>query len=159
MSIRAACAQDATAVAMIWNFEIRDGVSTFNSVEKMPTEVQTLIADRKSTFLVAEHEGQVVGFATYSQFRGGVGYARTMEHTIYLSEAVRGLGLGRQLMQRLQDHARSQQVHCLIAGIGAENHDGIAFHAALGFVETGRLPKVGRKFSRWMDLVLMQKNL
>lgn len=159
MILRPALAKDAPAVAAIWNREIRAGVSTFNSVEKTSTEVAALIAARQGAFLVAQDAGQVAGFATFSQFRPGAGYAHSMEHSIYLDDALRGRGAGRALMGEIETLARRQNAHCLIAGIGAENHKGIAFHAALGFVETGRLPGVGRKFSRWMDLVLMQKNL
>lgn len=159
MSIRPAGRVDARAVAAIWNAEILCGVSTFNSVPKEVVEIEALIGARQGAFLVAETEGAVAGFATFGAFRGGVGYARTMEHTIYLDAAARGRGLGRELMLALEARARSDRVHCLIAAIGGENREGIAFHAALGFVETGRLPQVGRKFSRWMDLVLMQKIL
>lgn len=159
MIVRSARAQDAQSVASIWNREIREGVSTFNSVEKSDADIMTLIADRGAAFLVAESDGQVIGFATYSQFRGGIGYARTMEHTVYLAQQARAQGAGRALMQRLEAFARDNGVHALIAGIGGENSGGIAFHTAIGFDEVGRLPEVGRKFDRWMDLVLMQKNL
>lgn len=159
MIIRAATAQDAPSVAAIWNHEIREDVSTFNSIEKSETEISALISDRPDTFLVAEMGGQALGFATYSQFRGGIGYLHSMEHTVYLSPSARGQGAGRALMSELESIARKNNVHALIAGIGGENIAGIAFHTAIGFSETGRLPEVGHKFGRWMDLVLMQKNL
>lgn len=157
MKIRAASASDAASVAAIWNAEICDGVSTFNSVEKTEEDIGELIASRPNALLVAENHGQVIGFATFSQFRGGIGYAQSMEHTVYLDPSARGQGAGRALMTELEDRARRQGVHVLVAGIGGENNTGIAFHAALGYEETGRLPQVGRKFERWMDLVLMQK--
>ncbi|WP_235871403.1 GNAT family N-acetyltransferase [Shimia sediminis] len=159
MNIRPAVDADALAIAAIWNSEIRQGVSTFNAVEKTTAEVQALIAARAGAFFVAENDGQPLGFATYSQFRGGVGYAHSMEHTVYLAAAARGQGVGRKLMAHLEKAARNKGVHVLVAGIGGENTAAIAFHAALGYAETGRLPQVGRKFDRWMDLVLMQKIL
>lgn len=159
MSIRPASPFDVAQIAAIWNAEIREGVSTFNSVDKTQAEVEQLIQARSGCFLVAEEDAQVVGFATFSQFRGGIGYAATMEHTIYLAPVARGCGVGRDLMDALEDIARNQGVHVLVAGIGAENTGAVAFHAALGFVETGRMAQVGRKFDRWMDLVLMQKIL
>ncbi|MEQ9693814.1 N-acetyltransferase family protein [Shimia sp. SDUM112013] len=159
MQLRRAEPHDAPAIAEIWNREIREGVSTFNSEEKPLAEIRTLIAARSGRFFVAELDGQVVGFATYSQFRGGVGYAHTMEHTIHLSDAARGKGAGRALMQRVEAAAADNGVHALIAGIAGENTDGIAFHTALGYAHVARLPEVGRKFDRWMDLVLMQKIL
>ncbi|WP_239113238.1 GNAT family N-acetyltransferase [Shimia biformata] len=157
--IRTATPGDAAAINDIWNREIREAVSTFNSQPKTVDEVAALIAARGPAFLVAEADGNAIGFAYYGQFRGGVGYAHTMEHTVYLGDAARGRGAGRALMSALEQVARRDDVHSLIAGVAGENTAGIAFHARLGFAEVARLPEVGRKFGRWMDLVLMQKIL
>lgn len=159
MIVRPATAHDAIAIAAIWNREIRDGVSTFNSIEKSAQDVATLISARPEAFLVGGIDGLVIGFATFSEFRGGFGYTHTGEHTIYLKTSARGQGAGRTLMSALEQSARNAGLHVLVAGIGSENLTGIAFHKAMGFVETGRMPETGRKFDRWMDLVLMQKIL
>lgn len=158
MILRDATAADAEAIAAIWNREIRDGVSTFNTNEKELGAIKAAIAS-EVVFLVAEDAGAVVGFATFGLFRGGPGYALTMEHTIYLAENARGTGIGQALMTKLEIEAKARGVHVLVAGVGGENSGGIAFHKAIGFVEVGRMPEVGRKFDRWMDLVLLQKLL
>ncbi len=158
MIIRDAEAADAGAIAAIWNHEIRDGVSTFNTIEKELGALKATLAS-EAVFLVAEEAGEVLGFATFGPFRGGPGYARTMEHTIYLQDAARGKGIGRALMDALEVRARAAGVHVLVAGVGGENSAGIAFHTRIGFVEVARMPEVGRKFDRWMDLVLLQKML
>lgn len=160
--IRDATPADAPAIAAIWNPIIRDTAITFNSAEKTDAEIAAMIRARQADghgFLVAEEGGPVLGFATYAQFRGGLGYARTMEHTILLSPAAHGRGLGRALMTALEDHARAGGAVSLFAGVSAENAAGRAFHAALGFAEVAVLQRVGFKFGRMMDLVLMQKFL
>jgi phosphinothricin acetyltransferase len=108
---------------------------------------------------VAEASGRIVGFATYAQFRGGVGYARTMEHTILLSPEAQGTGLGRALLTAIENHARTRGVTSLFAGVSAENPAGRAFHTRMGYTEVAILQRVGFKFGRAMDLVLMQKFL
>ena len=161
-SIRDATHDDAAQIATLWNPVIRDTAATFNAQEKSPADVAQMIATRQSdghAFLVATRAGTLLGFATYSQFRGGIGYARTMEHTIILAPEARGQGSGRALMDRIMNHARSAGAHSLIAGVSAENPGGLGFHARLGFTEVARLQQVGHKFGRYMDLVLMQKFL
>ncbi|WP_127557372.1 GNAT family N-acetyltransferase [Nioella ostreopsis] len=155
--IRPARPEDAEAIAAIWNRIIRDTAATFTTEEKDPSA----IADAMGTqpFWVALENGAILGFATYSQFRGGPGYARTMEHSVHVAKGSEGRGIGRALIAVLEDHARAQGIHSLIAGISGENPAGIAFHAALGYANTARLPQVGWKFGRWHDLVLMQKFL
>lgn len=158
MTVRQATGPDAEAVAAIWNHYIRETLVTFNAQEKTAAEVAALIGARPA-FFVALDQGRVAGFATYDQFRSGVGYARTMEHTIQLAPEASGRGHGRALMTAVEDHARAGGAHSMFAGVSGENPEGRAFHARLGYVETAILPQVGWKFGRWMDLVLMQKIL
>lgn len=160
--IRPAKPADLARIMAFWNPMIRDTTVTFSSEEKTEAGLAEMIASRRAAgqeFLVAEVSGKVLGLATYAQFRGGNGYAHAMEHTIILAPEAQGRGLGKALMEALECHARAAGCHVLVAGVSGENAAGIAFHAALGFVETGRMPEVGRKFGRWLDLVLMQKTL
>lgn len=155
--IRPATPADAAAIADVWNPMIRDTLVTFNPVQKSEAEIAAMIRTREA-FLVAE-DGGILGFATYSQFRGGLGYAFAQEHTIILAPAAQGRGVGRGLMAALETEARACGHHILVAGVSGSNPAGVAFHAALGFVESGRVVQAGWKFGRWHDLVLMQKML
>lgn len=161
-TIRDATAADAPAIAAIWNPVIAGTAATFNAAEKTPADIAAMIATRQAdghAFLVATKSETLLGFATFSQFRGGIGYARTMEHTIILAPEAAGRGFGRALMQSLESRARDAGAHSLFAGVSAENPAGLAFHAKIGFAEVARLQQVGYKFGRYMDLVLMQKFL
>ena len=157
--IRPATCEDIDAIAVFWAPLIRDTTITFSTEAKTSGDVAALISDRGAAFLVAEISQQVVGFATYGPFRTGPGYARTAELTIILAERARGQGIGRGLLEALEQVARLAGIHVLVAGISADNAGAIGFHRAIGFDETGRMPEVGRKFDRWLDLVLMQKTL
>lgn len=157
MTIRRATPADADAICAIWNPVIRDSVATFNSIEKSPNDIVQMCLGKPT--LVTEQAGQIIGFVTYGQFRGGIGYAHTAEHTIHLAPAARGQGAGRALMDAICEHACTAGIHSMWAGISAENSAGVAFHARLGFDHIARLPEVGQKFGRWHDLILMQKRL
>lgn len=158
MIIRPAVAGDAQGIADLVNPVIRDTTISFTSQERTAKGLARGIRDT-GTYFVACDGAAVVGYACYFQFRDGPGYAHAMEHSITLAPETRGKGLGRQLMTGLEDHARQRGAHVMMAGVSAENPPGVAFHAALGYREVGRLPQVGRKFDRWIDLVLMQKIL
>ncbi|MGV8952184.1 MAG: GNAT family N-acetyltransferase [Cypionkella sp.] len=159
--IRPATHDDAPAIALIMNRVIRETTITVTSVEKSDAEVVAMINDRRGLghqVFVADL-GAVVGYATYAQFRPSPGYVRTMEHSVALSDAGQGRGLGRALMAAIEAHATAAGAHVMIGAITADNAQSIRFHQVLGYVQAGFLPQVGYKFGRYHDLVLMQKIL
>ena len=157
MIIRAATSADAKAICEIVNWVIRDTLITFASARKTPAQIQETIAEKGDNYLVAEMDGQVVGHAYYGDFRSGSGYRFTAEHTIHLSPAAHGRGIGRALYHALEQRAIHAGLHVLVAGVSSANPSGVGFHAALGFAEVGRLPEVGHKNGQWLDTILMQK--
>lgn len=160
--IRDACEADIDQILEIWNREIRETLITFNSAEKTEDDLAALLKQKATDsqpFLVTEQDNEILGFATYGQFRGGVGYRHTAEHTVVLAPNARGQGVGRHLMQAVETHAKENGFHSMWAGVCAENPDAVAFHKRLGYTEIAQLPEVGFKFGRWLDLILMQKHL
>lgn len=112
--------------------------------------------------LVADDEGEVVGVAAYGWFRDVAkrpGYRFTVENTIHVREDRWGTGVGRQLMAELVAAARRSGKHTMVAAIDGANEASIRFHERLGFVEVARMPELGAKFGRWLDLVLLQLRL
>ncbi|MBC7479582.1 MAG: N-acetyltransferase [Pseudorhodobacter sp.] len=153
--IRQATPDDAAALAALWNPWITDTAITFAATAKTPADVAHMIATRPAFFTT--HDLQ--GFATYGQFRPGDGYATCMEHSIILSPNARGQGLGALLLQAVETHAQSHGAHQMIAGISAENPAAIRFHSRQGYTQTAVIKDAGRKFDRFIHLVLMQKFL
>jgi phosphinothricin acetyltransferase len=136
------------------------------------TESLQTLRERRSWFrrqqrfgypvLVAQTDGDVVGFTAYGSFRGSgkwPGYRHTVEHTIHVREDLRGHGVGARLLETLIERARNADVHVMVAAIDSENAASIAFHERFGFRIVAKMPEVGRKFDRWLDLVLMQRIL
>jgi phosphinothricin acetyltransferase len=109
--------------------------------------------------LVAVDASGVLGFVSYRPFRDWPGYAHTIEHTIHVRPDARGRGVGALLLASVEDRARSNGVHVMVAATDATNQGSIRFHQRAGFIEVGRMPEVGQLRGTWRDLVLMQKIL
>ncbi|WP_147103568.1 GNAT family N-acetyltransferase [Tateyamaria sp. syn59] len=152
--IRAATPDDAGWIADIWNDVILHTQITFTTTPKRRSDVEDLIDTR--AVLVLPDQG---GFATYGPFRGGPGYAATVEHTILLAPRAHRRGQGRALLSALEDRADAEGHHVMVAGISGTNAAAIAFHTAVGFRKVAHMPEVGRKDGMWLDLILMQKKL
>lgn len=156
MMVRPAEVSDAGAIAALVNPVIQNTTISFSTVLKTEDAIAADIASAPC-FLVAKDGDDLLGFVSYAQFRKGDGYSRAMEHSIVIDPSTRGRGVGRKLIAAAEERARASGVGSLWAGVSGENLDGIRFHAKLGFEEVARLPKVGHKFDRWLDLVLMRK--
>jgi len=162
MEIRAASEADLPAILAITNDAILHTTSSWN-VHPTTLEARRLwLADRQAAalpVLVGVIDGAVAGFGSYGSFRAWDGYRLTVEHSIYVDAAFRRRGVGRLLLASLIDHAMQAGMHVMMGVISADNLISIALHEEFGFTIVGRLPEVGRKFDRWLDLVLMQKTL
>jgi phosphinothricin acetyltransferase len=103
--------------------------------------------------------GVLIGFASYGVFRARPAYKYTVEHSVYVHKDHRGKGIGRELLKRIIEAARTQNYHVMIGGIDAENEASIALHKQFGFVHAGTITQSGFKFGRWLDLVFYQLTL
>lgn len=99
---------------------------------------------------------QLIGFASYGNFRPWPAYKYTVEHSVYVHKDHRGKGLGLALMNELITQARQQEYHVMIGGIDVSNKGSIALHEKLGFVEAGVIKQAAFKFGRWLDLGFFQ---
>ena len=103
--------------------------------------------------LVAENaDGEVVGYASFGDWRPFDGFCHTVEHSVYIRADQRGKGLGPLLLAALIERAKACDKHVMVAAIESGNAASIGLHQRLGFAITGQMPQVGRKFGRWLDL-------
>ena len=116
-------------------------------------------AAQRYPVLVARAASGVVGFASFGDFRAWPGYRFTVEHSVHVRADARGRGAGSALMRALLARAAALGKHVMIGGVDAANAASIRFHERLGFVQAGRLPEVGFKFERWLDLVFLQRRI
>jgi phosphinothricin acetyltransferase len=159
MRIRPAHPADLPALLEIYNDAVVHTTASWDLLPWTPAEHAEWYATKAEhdhPIMVADADGEVVGYSAYGPFRTKAGYAGTMEHSVYVRPDHQGQGLGRALLVAIIEAARANGVHALIGGLSADNEVSLALHRSLGFVEVGRLPEVGRKFDRWLDLVLVQ---
>jgi L-amino acid N-acyltransferase len=163
--IRDAMTADIPAIAGLYNALIPTTTVAWTEKTQSVEDRQAWYEKRSAEgfpTLVAEVNGVVVGFCSYGHFRGAgmwSGYSTTAEHTIHVAEAYWGTGVGRALIDELIARARSAGIHVLVGAVDGANTASIEFHARVGFTEVARMPQVGNKFGRWLDLVLMQRIL
>ena len=161
-AIRPARPDDAQAVCGVYAWHVANGTGTFDTVGPDATQWAARIKDFAENgwpFLVAEKEGQVVGYCYAARFRDRAAYARTCENSIYVAHASRGQGIGRAMLAALVETAREAGFEQMIAVIGGGEPASAALHRALGFVQVGRLRNVGFKFGQRLDTVYMQRDL
>lgn len=162
MELRAATAQDAAGIALIYNDAVANTTAIWNDVQVDVANRAAWIAERQAQgfpVFVAVESDAVLGYASYGPWRPHDGYRRTVEHSVYVSTQARGQGLGITLMEALIAAAKAQGLHVMVAGIDASNAVSIRLHERLGFAQTGLLPQVGMKFGRWLDLAFLQLQL
>ena len=155
--------QHLEAIRGIFNEAIATSTALYEYEPRSAEFMQAWFNHKKGAHLpligVEDEAGVLMGFASYGPFRTLPAYRHTMEHSVYVHSEFRGRGLGKQLLERLIQHAQAREVHTMIGVIDAGNATSIQLHERLGFVPAGMLKEVGFKFGRWLDVVLYQKHL
>ncbi len=160
MIIRDAVSADLPAIRDIFNDAVLNTTAIWmdSTVDLANREVWLAArAQQGYPILVAiDAADEVVGYASYGDWRPFDGFCNTVEHSVYVRSDQRGKGLGPLLMQALIERAKAGGKHVLVAAIESGNAASIRLHERLGFITTGQMPQVGRKFGRWLDLTFMQ---
>ena len=160
--VRPATEADLPTIVAIYNDAVLNTTAIWNDATVDVDNREAWFDGRQKLgypVLVAEEEGTIVGYGSFGDFRAFDGYRFSVEHSVYVAEGVRRRGIASALLVALIEKAKELGKHVMIGGIASDNAASLALHAKLGFTETGRLPEVGFKFGRWLDLVFMQKTL
>lgn len=163
LTLRPSTDADLPAIQAIYAQAVLEGTGTFETevpaVEEMGRR-RAEVLSRHLPWLVAERDGQILGYAYANYFRPRLAYRFCVEDSIYLSPAAQGQGVGRLLLAELMARCEAAGARQMLAVIGDANNAGsIGVHTALGFTHNGVLKSAGWKFGRWLDVVLMQRPL
>ena len=157
--VRPATPGDAAQIADIYNFYIANTVITFEEEPLTASDMATRLADIQRQglpWLVAELDGNVVGYSYANQWKARSAYRFSVETTVYLKNGFEGRGIGKALYSALLPFLREQKVHAVIGGAALPNPASIALHEALGFERVATFRQVGFKHGRWVDVAYWQ---
>jgi phosphinothricin acetyltransferase len=161
MHLRDAAPGDLPAITAIYAHHVLHGTGTFE--EAPPDEAKmarrvAAVQDKGWPWLVAEENGQVLGFAYLAQFRPRSAYRHAGEDSVYVRDDIRGQGVGKALVAALLRRGEECGFRQVFAVIGdSENVGSIGLHVSLGFRQVGVMRSAGAKFGRWLDVVTMQR--
>jgi phosphinothricin acetyltransferase len=154
---------DLPAITAIYEHAVRHGTATFEldppDLAEMTRRYRALM-DGGYPHFVALLDGRIAGYAYAGAYRPRPAYRFTVENSIYLDPAVHRRGIGLLLLQRLILECEARGFRQMIAVIGdSANAGSIGVHTRTGFKMIGTHPNVGLKFGRWLDTVMMQRDL
>ncbi|MFH1605559.1 MAG: N-acetyltransferase family protein [Pseudomonadota bacterium] len=161
--IRDASEADMACVQRIYAHHVLRGLATFE--EEAPTIEQMLarhgdVLRQSLPYLVAELDGAIMGYSYAAAYRARPAYRYTIEDSVYLADGLGGRGVGAALLTALIARCELGPWRQMIAVIGdSANEASIRLHSKLGFTRVGTLRSVGFKLGRWVDTVLMQREL
>lgn len=157
--IRDAETADLETITAIHNDAVLNTTAIWNEEAVTVEDRAAWLSDRQQKgypVIVAVDETGVLGYATFGDWRPHSGYRHTVEHSVYVRDGQRGRGIGKALMIELIHRARSLGKHVMVAAIESSNTGSIIMHKRLDFMQVGRMPQVGTKFDRWLDLTFLQ---
>ena len=159
--VRPATADDAVAVCEIYNQGIEDRLATLETELRTPQERRDWMAARseRHPVVVAEHEGQVIGWGSLNVFNARPAYRHVADFSVYVERAWRGKGVGRVLLERLVALGREHGYHKLVLSAFPVNTAGVALYERLGFRTVGIYKEQGLLDGRWVDTIIMEKLL
>jgi phosphinothricin acetyltransferase len=160
---------DAEATRQIYNLEVTTSTVTFDLVPRSLEEQRRWIGARSGAHAVvvaeqrlggdarsAGNEGEIVGFGSLSPWRDRPAYSTSVEDSVYVRRDYQGRGVGKTLLAELVRVGRAHGFHAVFARIVGGHESSVALHRSLGFEVVGTEREVGRKFGKWLDVVVME---
>jgi len=161
--VRPSTEADVARCAEIYAHHVLHGTASF---ELDPPDLAEMKKRRATVLelglphLVAERQGRVMGYAYAGNWRPRPAYKFSVEDSVYIDKDAVGQGVGRALLPVLIEQCTRLGKKQMVAVIGdTASTPSIRLHASCGFRMVGTLEKVGFKFGRWLDSVLMQRPL
>lgn len=166
IKIRVATVQDAARLLEIYTPYVTNTSITFEWEVPKLEEFEQRISNtlKKYPYIVAEKDGTPVGYAYASPFKARAAYQWAIETSIYVKKGLTRCGIGRKLLEKLEEILAAQNIlnsNACIACPQIEDEyltrNSIQFHEKLGYRLVGEFHECGYKFNRWYNMVWMEK--
>jgi L-amino acid N-acyltransferase YncA len=161
--VRRCTREDLPEVREIYALEVREGTASFELEPPSLAEMTARFAAIDAAglpYLVMELDGRIAGYAYASPYRPRPAYRHTVEDSVYVARFARCQGVGRALLDAVIERATAVGMRQMVAIVGDSAHlASIELHRRAGFRVVGTLENVGWKFGRWLDTVIMQRDL
>ena len=161
LSTRIATPADAAAIAAIYNEGIADRIATFETEPRTAEQIAKQLLDKGDRFptIVAEHDGQIVAWASAGAYRARPAYAGVAEHSVYVARSARGKGAGRVVLNALCRAYAERGFWKIVSRIFPENTASLALHERCGFRVVGVYKRHGKLEGEWRDCVIVERLL
>lgn len=154
MNIRPVTLEDAPQITEIYNHYVKNTHHTFEyeplGLEEIEARINKITA--VYPFLVAEENGEILGYTHAARFKLRQAYEHTSEVLIYVKSDAKKRGVGTALYMDLFDQLEEMNIHVMIAGIALPNDSSVKFHERLGFTKAAHFKEIGYKLGRWFDV-------
>lgn len=163
LTVRDATPADMAHIQAIYAHYVEHGRATFEEIAPDVGEMQArrhAVIQGGTPYLVAESEGELLGYAYASTYRARPAYRYTIEDSVYVVAGRGGRGVGSALLGALIARCEAGPWRQMVAVIGGSDNQGsVALHRRHGFAMIGTMPAVGHKLGAWVDTVIMQRAL
>lgn len=153
--IRPVRLEDAPRIAEIYNYYVTDTVITFEekivSADEYVGRIESVLS-KGLPWIVAEVDGEIVGYAYATEWRKRVAYRFTVESAVYLDHEKLGKGVGSALYEALFKELKTRGFKTVMGLVALPNPVSQKLHEKFGFKRTGEYKQVGWKFDQWIDV-------
>lgn len=164
LTTRDAIPADLDAITAIYADAVRNGTASYELDPPDRLEMQRrhdALVGAGYPYLVAQRDEVVCGYAYAGPFRPRPAYRFAVEDSVYVDPEMRGMGVGKRLLTELVARVTLLGFRQIVAviGDGPTNAASITLHRKLGFEHSGTIRGTGYKHGRWLDTVIMQREI